>query len=115
MIEVLSQGSLVIASPLSLPNMNSRGMPIAPRHRIVISFSALVQLPVAAGFDRRSKPDQCRFLEMAAHHHQPDRQAVDTSAWHGEGRMPRYVEGTGVRLHVECGIDRATQRCIGRR
>src|SRR5882724_13138667 len=107
MIEVLSQGSLVIASPSVFQTRISAEMPIAPRHRIVISFSALVQLPVAAGFDRRSKPDQCRFLEMAAHHHQTDRQAVDTSAWHGEGRMPRYVEGTGVRLHVECDIDRA--------
>ena len=47
----------------------------------------LIQLPAAAGLDRRGKPDQGRLLEMAADQHQADRQTIDLAAWHGEGRM----------------------------
>src|ERR1700761_2086121 len=75
----------------------------------------LVQLPVAAGLDRRSKLDQGGFLKMAADHHQTDRQAVDTATWHGEGRISGYVERTGIGLHVERRVNQGAQWRIGRR
>src|ERR1700741_2690102 len=54
--------------------------------------STLVQLPVTARLDSLGKPEQSWLLKMTADQHQPDRQTIDPSARHGEGRMARYIE-----------------------
>src|SRR5260370_27845066 len=97
------------ASLNTLPDFDkSAVMQIARWHQVLPRV--LVQLPVTARLDRRSKPYQGCFLEMAADQHQADRQSVDAAAWHREGRMPRDAEGTGVGLHVERHLARIPAR-----
>jgi hypothetical protein len=64
MIEVLSQGSFVMAISQLVGKMAAM--------RIMV-LRVLTLLPVAAGFDRRSEPDQGGFLEVPPDQHQPDR------------------------------------------
>src|SRR5512135_2072802 len=114
MIEDLSQGSLIIAVSSNRQRVRSNAVQIPYRHQVT-SSSRSIQFPVATGLDRRGKLYQRGFLEMATDHHQTYRQTVDTSAWHGEGRISGHVERTGIGLHVERRVNQGSEWRIGRR
>src|SRR6476620_12260638 len=109
MIEVLSQGSSVIAISSKIPAVQ-----IARQRRVLASI-VLIRLPVSTGFDRPSQPYPYCFLNVTPDQHQADRQTIDAATWHGEGRMSGNIEGTGVGLHVKGDVDHGVERRIGRR